>query len=306
MPLPDVLLQGRGISATSAQPPATGAGCAPARCIAPRHLAHLTDEDQLPGARSGKVVSTCAAAANGCVCPAAAWRSETGNPGDVVNQDERRHETFRAHLRRGPISAGAGAHDDGNLPWPPAAFEAKLRFSSDRLIEGRASGRPLPRRQDRTGFASAMLLLALDVPLEAVFDDTWPPCAIWTRCVLPEALKPVLAEMLDMLTPLAPRGAEGNPYVGAPRRYLQTAPDAIVQHYRSTDVSWKKPPASRRRGTPRAVLYNNRIAAADPCRTAQRPPAGGGGHYLDGPLLVLATGAGSGARPASSRRRSPG
>lgn len=241
VPLPDVLLQGaRNFRDIGGATTRDGRRVRTGQVYRSEHLAHLTDEDQATWRKMHvKVVFDLRSRRERLRLPSRL-------PGDPkpeilemsINQDvNAAHETFRAHLRRDPSPAGAVRTMTEIYRGHPQAFEGKLKVFFDRLIEGR-----LPAvvhchaGKDRTGFASAMLLLALDVPLEAVFDDYLATMRYLDPVRSAEALKPVLAEMLD--TPLAPEALKE--IMSVRHDYLQTALDAIVEHYGSPDAYLEK------------------------------------------------------------------
>lgn len=151
-----------------------------------------------------------------------------------INQDvNAAHEVFRTHIRRDPSPAGAVHTMMEIYRGHPRAFEGKLKLFFDRLIDG-----PLSvvihchSGKDRTGFVSAMLLLALDVPLKLVFDDYLASLQYLDPVRSAEALQPVLAEMLDV--PLADEALQE--IMSVRREYLQAALNTIADLYGSTDL----------------------------------------------------------------------
>ncbi|MCK9283151.1 MAG: tyrosine-protein phosphatase [Rhodocyclaceae bacterium] len=143
------------------------------------------------------------------------------------------HETFRTLIRRDPSPEGAVHTMMEIYRGHPKAFDGKLTKFFDRLINGQfAAVVHCHAGKDRTGFASAMLLLALDVPLEAVFEDYLATMHHLDPTRSAEALKPVLAEMLDK-----PLGTAALMEIMSVRReYLQTALDSIDKDYGSIDA----------------------------------------------------------------------
>ncbi len=204
------------------------------------HLAHLTDEDMATWRRMDvKVIFDLRSRKERLRLPSRV-------PGDPrpeilemsVNQDvNAAHATFRTHIRRDPSPKGAVNTMMEIYRGHPKAFEGKLTKFFDRLIEGK-----LPAvvhchaGKDRTGFASAMLLLALDVPVETIFEDYLVTMHHLDPARSAEALKPVLAEMLDK--PLEP--ASLHEIMSVRREYLQMALDTIAEQYGSTDAYLEK------------------------------------------------------------------
>jgi protein-tyrosine phosphatase len=84
--------------------------------------------------------------------------------------------------------------------------------------------------KDRTGFASAIILLALGVPRETVFEDY-----LLTNVYTANEIEKTL--MMIRVYLLSAEGAERiRPLLGVRRDYLQAALDAIDEHYGSVEV----------------------------------------------------------------------
>ena len=237
LPLPDVLLQGaRNFRDIGGVINRDGRKVRMGQVFRSEHLAHLTEEDIKTWRSLGiKVIFDLRSHRERLRLPSRL-------PGDPkpeilemsINQDvNAAHETFRSLIRRDPSPEGAVHTMLEIYRGHPKAFEGKLTIFFDRLIEGH-----LPAvvhchaGKDRTGFASAMLLLALDVPLEAIFEDYLATMRYLDLVRSAKALKPVLDEILDK--PLEPEAL--NQIMSVRREYLQTALDTIVEQYGSIDA----------------------------------------------------------------------
>lgn len=149
-----------------------------------------------------------------------------------INQDANAaHETFLRWMRQDSSPSGAVRTMTEIYRGHPVAFESKLGTFFDCLLAGSFpavihchSGK------DRTGFLTAMLLLALDVPQEAIFEDYMASLNYLDPVRSAETLQPVFSRMLGQ--PLSP--ASMREIMSVRREYLEAAFNRIVELYGTT------------------------------------------------------------------------
>jgi protein-tyrosine phosphatase len=200
------------------------------------HLAHLTTEDMLTFRRLNiNVIFDLRSQSERLRLPSRLPNEPAPEILEMsINRDvNAAHATFRTHIRRDPSPKGAVNTMMEIYKGHPKAFEGKLTKFFDRLIEGKLSAVVhCHAGKDRTGFASAMLLIALGVPLETIFEDYLATMHHLDPERSAAALMPVLDEMLDK-----PLEADSLKEIMSVRReYLQAALDVINKDYGSVDA----------------------------------------------------------------------